>query len=73
MLYIVRHGQTVWNAQNKVCGIKDVDLTETGIEQAKALACVVKEKNISRIINTYFRDMTNEKYFYYTLENAKLQ
>ena len=34
-LYIARHGQTVWNAQNKVCGITDVDLTEKGIEQAK--------------------------------------
>ncbi len=41
-LYIARHGQTVWNAQNKVCGITDVDLTEKGIEQAKALALTVK-------------------------------
>ncbi|MBQ8278460.1 MAG: histidine phosphatase family protein [Roseburia sp.] len=28
MLYIARHGQTIWNAQNKVCGITDVELTD---------------------------------------------
>ena len=38
MLYIVRHGQTVWNAQNRVCGITDVELTEHGKEQAINLA-----------------------------------
>lgn len=31
-LYVARHGQTIWNAQNKVCGITDVELTEKGIE-----------------------------------------
>lgn len=51
-LYIARHGQTIWNAQNKVCGITDVDLTEKGIEQAKALALTVKNKNIDIIISS---------------------
>lgn len=27
-LYVARHGQAVRNAQNKVCGITDVELTE---------------------------------------------
>lgn len=52
MLYVARHGQTVWNAQNKVCGITDVDLTEQGIEQAKALALTVKDKNIDLILSS---------------------
>ena len=26
-LFVARHGQTTWNAQNKVCGITDVELT----------------------------------------------
>lgn len=51
-LYVARHGQTVWNAQNKVCGITDVDLTEKGIVEAKALGQVVKNKNISVIISS---------------------
>ena len=50
MLYVARHGQTERNAQNKVCGITDVALTEKGIEQAKALAFAVKSKNISLIL-----------------------
>ena len=42
-LYVARHGQTVWNAQNKVCGITDVELTEKGIEQAEELASILPE------------------------------
>lgn len=52
MLYVARHGQTEWNAQNKVCGITDIDLTEKGIEQAKALALTVKDKNIDLILSS---------------------
>ena len=52
MLYVARHGQTVWNAENKVCGITDVDLTELGMAQAKELADVVATKNVSLIISS---------------------
>ena len=52
MLYIARHGQTIWNAQNKVCGITDVGLTDKGREQAKALALAVVDKNINVIITS---------------------
>lgn len=51
-LFVARHGQTVWNAQNKVCGITDVELTEKGIEQAKELADIVKKHNIDTIISS---------------------
>lgn len=33
-LYFVRHGQTVWNVANKICGATDIELTEFGHEQA---------------------------------------
>ena len=32
--YFVRHGQTVWNVENKICGVTDSPLTELGREQA---------------------------------------
>ena len=32
--YFVRHGQTVWNVENKICGCTDSPLTEYGREQA---------------------------------------
>ena len=36
-IYFTRHGQTVWNVENKICGITDIELTEKGHEQAKEL------------------------------------
>lgn len=33
-LYFVRHGQTVWNVENKICGAMDVALTDLGHQQA---------------------------------------
>lgn len=51
-LYVARHGQTVWNAQNKVCGVTDVELTEMGIEQANALAQMVATRDIDLILTS---------------------
>ena len=36
--YYVRHGQTVWNVENKICGATDSPLTEAGRNQAKEVA-----------------------------------
>ena len=32
--YFVRHGETVWNVENKICGATDIALTEKGHQQA---------------------------------------
>ena len=32
--YFVRHGQTIWNAENKICGRTDIALNDTGRAQA---------------------------------------
>lgn len=37
-LYAARHGQTIWNTQNRICGLTDIELTEKGVEQARELA-----------------------------------
>lgn len=49
-LYVARHGQTEYNALNKVCGVTDLPLTETGLKQAENLAQQIKDKNIGVII-----------------------
>ncbi len=36
--YFVRHGQTVWNVENKICGRYDSPLTELGRQQAAETA-----------------------------------
>ncbi|MGN0158697.1 MAG: histidine phosphatase family protein [Brotaphodocola sp.] len=33
-VYFVRHGQTVWNVEGKICGATDIALTEYGHQQA---------------------------------------
>ena len=35
MLYILRHGQSVWNFENKFTGWTDVELNENGIKEAE--------------------------------------
>jgi 2,3-bisphosphoglycerate-dependent phosphoglycerate mutase len=35
LLVLVRHGQSEWNLKNLFTGWKDVDLTDTGIEEAR--------------------------------------
>lgn len=36
-LYFARHGQTIWNVANKICGSTDIALTELGYQQARQL------------------------------------
>lgn len=52
ILYAARHGQTQWNAENKVCGRTDQPLTEQGIAQARQLAEALADKGIQRIISS---------------------
>ncbi len=45
-LYFTRHGQTVWNVENKICGTTDVELTELGHEQAKELGREILKRDL---------------------------
>ena len=49
-LYVVRHGQTHWNKEGKIQGSTDIELNETGIEQAKSLKEELKDKDIDLAI-----------------------
>ncbi|MBD0382873.1 histidine phosphatase family protein [Paenibacillus sedimenti] len=51
-LYVVRHGETEWNYENRVCGTTDIRLTNRGIEQAKDLAQLLRKKQINIIISS---------------------
>lgn len=43
-LVLVRHGQSIWNLENRFTGWTDVGLSEKGIEQAKEAGKLLKEK-----------------------------
>lgn len=34
-LVLIRHGESVWNQENRFCGWFDADLSETGEKEAK--------------------------------------
>ncbi len=44
--YFTRHGETVWNVENKICGTTDIGLTEKGIRQAHELAEKIKAEGM---------------------------
>ena len=46
-LVLVRHGQSMWNLENKFTGWTDVELSENGIKEAKEAGKVLKEKGFS--------------------------
>ena len=43
-LVIVRHGQSMWNLENRFTGWTDVDLSENGVNEAKKAGKLLKEK-----------------------------
>lgn len=54
-LLVARHAETLWNAQNRVCGRTDLPLTEKGIGQAKQLAEAVKGRGVDLIFSSPMR------------------
>ncbi len=43
-LVLVRHGESTWNLENRFTGWTDVDLTPTGVEQAKTAGRLLKSE-----------------------------
>lgn len=50
IFYVARHGQTEWNALNKVCGRTDIPLTEKGEEQARLMGEKLRGKKIDLLV-----------------------
>jgi probable phosphoglycerate mutase len=51
-LYIVRHGETVWNTQKRLQGQKDSPLTQSGIDQAKELGNALAHVHFDSIFSS---------------------
>jgi 2,3-bisphosphoglycerate-dependent phosphoglycerate mutase len=43
-IVLLRHGESVWNKENKFTGWTDVDLSDKGIKEAKQAGLILKEK-----------------------------
>lgn len=51
-IYIVRHGETMWNKEGKMQGQLDSKLSEKGIEQAKKLSEKLKDINFEKVYSS---------------------
>ena len=48
-VFVVRHGQTAWNAQSRIQGNTDIGLDETGRRQAQALGAALADEGLDAI------------------------
>ena len=46
-LVLVRHGQSIWNLENRFTGWTDVELSENGIKEATEAGIVLKQKGFT--------------------------
>jgi 2,3-bisphosphoglycerate-dependent phosphoglycerate mutase len=46
-IVLLRHGESIWNKENRFTGWTDVDLSEKGKEEALSAGTILKEKNFS--------------------------
>ncbi len=46
-LVLLRHGESLWNKENRFTGWTDVDLTEAGIDEARSAGRVLKDKGFT--------------------------
>ena len=59
-LILLRHGQSMWNLENRFTGWKDVSLTKTGVEEAKYSGKIILENqfNIQSIYTSLLKRAT---------------
>ncbi|MDK1082343.1 MAG: 2,3-diphosphoglycerate-dependent phosphoglycerate mutase [Anaerolineae bacterium] len=46
-IVLIRHGQSVWNLENRFTGWTDVGLTEQGIAEARNAGLIIKSSNLT--------------------------
>ncbi|HDR2160647.1 TPA: 2,3-diphosphoglycerate-dependent phosphoglycerate mutase GpmB [Enterobacter cancerogenus] len=51
-VYLVRHGETQWNAERRIQGQSDSPLTDKGIQQARQVADRAKTLGITHVISS---------------------
>ena len=48
-IVLLRHGESLWNKENRFTGWTDVDLTEKGIKEATKAGSLLKELSLIHI------------------------
>ncbi len=53
-IFVVRHGQSEWNREHRICGHIDIPLSEEGRKQAEVLAAELKRNEKENAIRRIF-------------------
>ncbi|MGW0658327.1 histidine phosphatase family protein [Streptodolium elevatio] len=51
-LFLARHGETVWHAENRYAGVSDISLTDRGTAQASALGAWAEYAGLDAIVTS---------------------
>ena len=51
-LFLVRHGETLWNRESRIMGQSDIELTEKGRRQAERLGEALKDEKMDAIYSS---------------------
>lgn len=51
-IFLIRHGETLWNQEGRCQGISDIMLNERGMEQAKRIAKSLQKETIAAIYSS---------------------
>ena len=55
LLYLLRHGETDWNAERRIQGVSDIPLNEVGLSQAEAFVQLLAGRTVHAIYASPFR------------------
>ena len=59
-LVLIRHGQSIWNSENRFTGWVDVDLSEKGVKEAETAGLLLKSENI--LFDFYYTSLLKRAY-----------
>ncbi|WP_169713580.1 histidine phosphatase family protein [Paludifilum halophilum] len=52
VIYLIRHGETVWNRERRVQGHQNLDLSKEGMKQARRLGDYLRDWNIDAVYSS---------------------
>jgi 2,3-bisphosphoglycerate-dependent phosphoglycerate mutase len=51
-VYLIRHGETMWNRQKRIQGHRNIPLSQEGVRQAEKLAAAMKDTSLDAIYSS---------------------